>query len=130
MISEPMARQKDPGGKAGRESELLKELVPMPMAATLAYMRTTGVTAKVSEPQMIAMAGELARLITLYSVSDSPKSVVALGPDDTQGGRFKNAGKVVEFSDGRRISGLAVTRTSLNAAIEALARAKSLKDRK
>jgi hypothetical protein len=124
-----MAQHRKSEGKAG-EGEILKELVPMPMAATLAYIRTTGATGKVSEPQMIAMAAELARLITLYSVSDSPKSVIALGPDDTQGGRFKNAGKVVEFSDGRRITGLAVTRTSLNAAIDALARAKALKDDK
>jgi hypothetical protein len=120
---------KDTGSNAERKGgpQLLKELVPMPMAATLAYIRTTGTKGKVSERQMDAMAGELARLITLYSISDSPKSIVALGPDDTQGGRFKNAGKVVEFSDGRKITGLAVTRTSLNAAIDALTREKALK---
>jgi hypothetical protein len=116
------------GGDGGRE--LPNDLVPMPMAATLAYLRTSGTKGKVSEPQMDAMAGELARLITLYAVSESPKSVIALGPDDTQGGRFKNAGKVVEFSDGRTITGLAVTRTSLNAAIDALTRAKARKDAK
>jgi hypothetical protein len=119
-----MARQKEHA-----TAELLKELVPMPTAATLAFLRTTGATGKVSESQMIAMAAELSRLITLYSVSESPKSVTALGPDDTQGGRFKQAGKVVEFADGRRITGLAVTRTSLNAAIEALTRGKAPKDK-
>jgi hypothetical protein len=101
---------------------LLNDLVAMPIAATLAYLRLTGRNDKVTEAQMDAMAAELARLITVYSVSDSRDSVQALGPDDTQGGRFRQAGKVVEFDDGRRIGGLAVTRTSLDAAIEALKR--------
>lgn len=62
-------------------------------------------------------------MITLYSVSEDRESIVALGPDGTQGGRFRKAGKVVEFPEGRTpITGLAVTRTSLNAAIYALMR--------
>ena len=101
---------------------LVGELVSMPVAAALAYIRITGRNEKLSDAQMEAMAGELARLITVYSVSDSRDSVQALGPDDTQGGRFRQAGKVVEFDDGRKIGGLAVTRTSLDAAIEALKR--------
>jgi hypothetical protein len=101
---------------------LVGELVSMPVAAALAYIRVTGSNEKLSDAQMEAMAAELARLITVYSVSESRDSVRALGPDDTQGGRFRQAGKVVEFSDGRKITGLAVTRTSLDAAIEALKR--------
>jgi hypothetical protein len=100
----------------------LNDLVSMPIAATLAYLRLTGRNEKVTEAQMDAMAAEIARLITVYSVSENRDSVRALGPDDTQGGRFRQAGKVVEFADGRRIGGLAVTRTSLDAAIEALKR--------
>ena len=102
---------------------LIGELVSMPVAAALAYIRLTGKNEKLSDAQMEAMAAELARLITVYSVSEKRDSVRALGPDDTQGGRFRQAGKTVEFADGRKkITGLAVTRTSLDAAIEALKR--------
>jgi hypothetical protein len=107
---------------------LLNELVAMPMAATLAHIQTTdAIRGRVTESQMDAMAAELARLLTLYAISDSRDSITALGPDDTQGGRFKSAGKEVEFFDGRTITGLAVTRTSLNAAIDALRRSKAAK---
>jgi hypothetical protein len=107
---------------------LLNELVAMPMAATLAHIQTTdAIRGRVTESQMDAMAAELARLLTLYTISDSRDSITALGPDDTQGGRFKSAGKEVEFFDGRTITGLAVTRTSLNAAIDALRRSKAAK---
>jgi hypothetical protein len=102
---------------------LVGELVSMPVAAALAYIRITGRNEKLSDAQMETMAAELARLITVYAVDDTQKSVRALGPDDTQGGRFRQAGKRVEFTDGRdAITGLAVTRTSLDKAIEALKR--------
>jgi hypothetical protein len=102
---------------------LVGELVSMPVAAALAYIRITGRNERLSEAQMETMAAELARLITVYSVDDTQKSVRALGPDDTQGGRFRHSGKTVEFTDGRdAITGLAVTRTSLDRAIEALKR--------
>ncbi len=123
-----MAQSGDIGTPPGREERhrLLNELVAMPMAATLAYIRTSdAIRGRVTESQMDEMAAELARLLTLYSISDSRDSITALGPDDTQGGRFKSAGKEVEFVDGRTITGLAVTRTSLNAAIEALRRTKA-----
>jgi hypothetical protein len=122
-----MAQQKKSTEPLSREARhnVLDELVAMPMAATLAYIRTTGTNVKVSDSELDGMAQELARLITLYSVSEDRQSIVTLGPDDTQGGRFKKAGKVVEFSDGRSaITGLAVTRTSLNAAIDALTRSR------
>ena len=121
-----MAQQKSTATNRGPEDsrKLLKELVPMPTAATLACIKTTGARTQISEAQMGAMAQKLAQLITLYSVSDNRESVLALGPDDTQGGRFKRAGNVVEFSDGRTITGLAVTRTSLYAAIDKLRRTK------
>jgi hypothetical protein len=101
---------------------LLGELVSMPVAAALAYIRITGRNEKLSDAQMEAMAAELARLITVYSVSDKRDSARALGPDDTQGGRFRQAGKTIELANGRKITGLAVTRTSLDKAIEALKR--------
>jgi hypothetical protein len=117
-----MAEPNDPSEREKRH-KLLDELVAMPLAATLAYLRTTGKNVKLGDAELDRMAEELSRLITLYSVSEARDSVVALGPDDTQGGRFKKAGNVVEFSDGRApITGLAVTRTSLNAAIDALKR--------
>ena len=100
---------------------LLDELVFMHVAATWMRQRTTGRNDKASERELDRLAQKLARLATLYSVSEDRKSIVALGLHDMRRGRFKMAGKVVEFPDGRRaITGLAVTLTSLNAAIDRL----------
>jgi hypothetical protein len=100
---------------------LLDELVFMYVAATWAHARTTGRNVKATEPELDRLAQTLARLATLYSVSEDRKSIVALGPHDTHGGRFKMAGKVMEFRDGRSaLIGLAMTLTSLNEAIDRL----------
>src|SRR5687768_8587184 len=100
---------------------LIGELVSMPVAAALAYIRITGKNEKLSDAQMEAMAAELARLITVYSVSDQRDSVRALGPADTQAGPFRQAGKPAEFAAGRKqITGLAVTPPPPNKATEPL----------
>jgi len=100
---------------------LLDELVFMHVAATWAHARTTGRNVKASEAELDRLAQKLARLAALYSVSEDRKSVVALGAHDTRGGRFRMAGKVMQFRDGRStIIGLAVTLSSLNAAIDRL----------
>ena len=120
-----MDKSNKPEGEAGSEArhEVLDELVAMPLAATLAYIRTSGVNTRLTDAELEGMAQTLAGLITVYAISEDRESIVTLGPDDTQGGRFKKAGKVVEFADGRApVTGLAVTRTSLNAAIDTLLR--------
>lgn len=100
---------------------VLGELVFMYLAATWAHARTTGRSVKATDAELERLAQKLARLATLYSVSRDRRSIVALGPHDTHGGRFRMAGNVMEFRDGRSaITGLAVTLTSLNAAIDRL----------
>jgi hypothetical protein len=100
---------------------LLDELIFLHVATTWMHARTTGRNVKPSEPELERLAKELARQATLYSVSEDRKSIVALGSHDTHRGRFKMAGRVMEFRDGRNaITGLAVTLTSLNAAIHRL----------
>lgn len=116
-------------GELDREArhKLLDAFVMMPLAALLAYVGTTGTNVKVGDAQLDAVAQRLAQLITLYSISEDRQSVVVLGADDTQGGRFRMAGKLVEFPDGRPpITGLAVTRASLNGAIDELKRSSEL----
>jgi len=98
---------------------LLDELIFLHVATAWMHARTTGRNVKASEPELERLAKELARQATLYSVSEDRKSIVALGSHDTHRGRFKMAGRVMEFGDGRRaITGLAVTLTSLKAAID------------
>lgn len=107
--------------------KVLDAFVMMPLAALLAYVATTGTNVKVGDAQLDAMAQRLAQLITLYSISADRQSVVVLGADDTRGGQFRRAGKLVEFPDGRApITGLAVTRASLNGAIDELKRLNDL----
>lgn len=100
---------------------LLDELIFMHVATTWMHARTTGRNVNPSESELDRLAQKLARLATLYSVSEDRKSIVALGSHDTHRGRFKMAGRVMEFRDGRSaITGLAVTLTSLKAAIDRL----------
>ena len=107
--------------------QLLNGFIMMPLAALLACVRTTGNDVTVSDADLNAMAERLAQLITPYSVSDDRQTVVALGAEDIHGGRFRKAGRLVEFSDGRpAITGLAIQRASLNGAIDMLKRLEEL----
>jgi hypothetical protein len=67
------------------------------------------------------MAQVLSRTLTVYSVSADYLNVKALSADDIKEGSFTAGGSALRFSDGREpILGIAVTRESLNAVIEAM----------
>jgi hypothetical protein len=63
----------------------------------------------------------LSRLVTCYVLSEDRDEIGALQRCDIDGGTFQEGGREIFFADGRQtISGLAVTRTALKAAIEVL----------
>jgi len=73
-----------------------------------------------------SLAQALSRLATIYVLSDDPKQVRSLSPGDLEGGKFRDGGREVVFSDGRtKISRLAVRLKELHPAIEALKRGSS-----
>lgn len=100
---------------------LLEELVPMPEAALLAYLSAFGIDNTISRMHRNDMAETLAQLLTVYAVSEDRQRVRQLAAADLQGGIFADGGRVVRFQDAREtITGLAVTRTALKAAVAAL----------
>lgn len=96
----------------------LNDLVSLAEAAVTAYMHTAGPATTLSELQRNDMGERLARVLTLYSISDDRESVRALTAADLEGGTFSQGARIITFRDGRPpIANLAVTRTSLKAAI-------------
>jgi hypothetical protein len=112
----------DPGQLEGQARQaVLNELVPMPEAALLAYIAAFGIDTTISRVHRNDMAETLCRLLTVYCVSEDRQSVRRLGKAELQGGIFANGGHIVRFRDERQaITGLAVTRTALKAAVAAL----------
>jgi hypothetical protein len=103
------------------KQRLLEDLVPMPEAALLAHLSAFGMDHTISRLHRDDMAQTLARLLTVYAVSDDRGSVQRLADADLEGGSFAEGGRVVRFKDGREpITGLAVTRTALKAAVAAV----------
>jgi hypothetical protein len=101
--------------------EVLNDLVPMPEAALLAYVAAFGIDTTISRVHRNDMAERLCQLLVVYCVSDDQKSVRRLGKAELKGGIFADGGHIVRFRDRRKsISGLAVTRTALKAALAAL----------
>jgi hypothetical protein len=101
----------------------LSDLVPMPEAALLAYIAAFGIDNTISRMHRNDMAEQLARLLVVYAVSADRKNVRQLVKADLEGGIFADGGHTVRFRDKREaISGLAVSRTALKAAIAALVR--------
>jgi hypothetical protein len=101
--------------------QVLNELVPMPEAALLAYIAAFGIDNTISRVHRNDMAESLCRLLTVYCVSEDRESVRRLDKAELQGGIFADGGHIVRFRDAREpISGLAVTRTALKAAVAAL----------
>lgn len=99
----------------------LDELVPMAEAALLAYISAFGIDNTISRIHRNDMAENLAQILTVYCVSDDRRSVRRLAKEELAGGIFSDGGHVVRFRDARpAISGLAVTRTALKAAVGAL----------
>ncbi len=96
-----------------------EDLVPMPEAALLAYISASGIDRTITRLHRNDMAETLARLVTVYSVTDAQVRRVA--PAELEGGLFTEGGRVVQFRDGREpIKGLAVPRQALKAAVAAL----------
>jgi polynucleotide 5'-kinase involved in rRNA processing len=106
-------------GEAGRQ--LLEELLPMEEAALLAYISASGIDRTITRLHRNDMAETLARLVTVYSISEDGRRVRRLAPEDLHGGIFADGGRKVSFRDEREpITGLAVTRAAIKAAAGAL----------
>jgi hypothetical protein len=99
----------------------LGELVPMPEAALLAYIAAFGIDNTISRVHRNDMAESLSRLLDVYCISEDRQSSRRVDRAELAGGIFADGGHVVRFRDAREpITGLAVTRTALKAAIAAL----------
>ena len=106
-------------GKAGQH--LLKDLVSLAEASLMAHISAFGIDNTISRIHRNDMAESLAKLLTVYAVSNDRLTVRRLTPADLQGGIFADGGRVVRFRDDRDpITGLAVTREALKAAVIAL----------
>jgi len=100
---------------------LLNELVPMQEASLLAYVSAFGIETTITRLHRNDMAESLSQILILYSVSEDRKSARRLSREELRGGIFAEGGRVVRFRDERQsISGLAVTREALKAAVAAL----------
>lgn len=103
------------------KERLLADLVPMPEAALLTHLSAFGMDHTISRLHRDDMAQALARLVPVYAVSDDRQTVWSLAAADLEGGFFAEGGRVVRFTDGRPpITGLAVTRSALKAAVAAV----------
>jgi hypothetical protein len=101
--------------------QVLDELVPMPEAALLAYIAAYGIDNTISRVHRDDMAEHLCQLLVVYCVSEDRQTVRRLGKAELKGGIFADGGQIVRFRDKREsITGLAVTRTALKAAVAAL----------
>jgi hypothetical protein len=112
----------DPNQLQGEaRQQVLNELVPMPEAALLAYIAAFGIDNTISRVHRNDMAERLCQLLTVYCVSEDRQSVRRLDKAELEGGIFADGGHIVRFRDEREpITGLAVTRTALRAAVAAL----------
>jgi hypothetical protein len=112
----------DPKHLSGEaERKLIAELVPMPEAALLAYIAAYGIDNTISRVHRNDMAERLCQLLTVYCVSEDRQHVRIVDKAELHGGIFADGGHIVRFRDARSaISGLAVTRTALKAAVAAL----------
>jgi hypothetical protein len=97
----------------------------MPEAALLAYLSAFGIDSTISRLHRNDMAETLSQLLTVYAVSEDRQRILRLAAADLEDGIFADGGKVVRFRDEREsITGLAVSRTALKAAVAALKDAK------
>jgi hypothetical protein len=108
------------------EDAIPNDLTMLGEAAVLACLRVKGPSSGFSLAVLNLYAQALSRLATIYVLSDDPKLVRSLSPGDLEGGKFRDGGREVVFSDGRtKISRLAVRLKELHPAIEALKRGSS-----
>jgi hypothetical protein len=121
------ARKSDTPPNESQSSErqatqrLLFELVPMEEASMLAYISAFGIDITITRIHRNDMAESLTKLLSVYAVSDDRKSIRHLSAEDFQGAIFADGGRIVRFRDEREaITGLAVKREALKAAVAAL----------
>jgi hypothetical protein len=101
--------------------QVLDDLVPLAEAALLAYIAAFGIDTTISRVHRNDMAERLCELLVVYAVSADRREVRRLGRGELAGGIFAEGGHLVRFRDRREtVSGLAVTRTALRAAVAAL----------
>ena len=106
------------------QHDLLNSLVAMPEAAGLAHLSVTPNAGKPTDAHRETMAGELALLVTLYSLSPSREQIQTLTASDLRGGRFVQGGSEIAFDDGRpSISDICMTRAALNIATQTIKQA-------
>lgn len=106
-----------------REGALQNDLTMLGEAAVLACLRVKGPSSGFTLAVLNLYAQALSRLATIYVVSEDREHIRALAPGDLQGGKFRDGGREVVFTDGRaKISRLAVRLRELHPAIEALKR--------
>lgn len=115
-----------PDPKKEARHRLLNDLVSMPEAVVVAHLDAVALDTTIPHARCDELAEQLARLVTLYSLSDDRRDIRTLSAEDIRGGTFTGGGRAITFKDGRLpITGLAVRRPALNAALEVLRRAKS-----
>ncbi|HVL34034.1 MAG TPA: hypothetical protein VM489_00035 [Burkholderiales bacterium] len=103
-----------------------EDLVPLPKAILIAYFDTVGLAATISEAQRNQMAEALFKVLQVYALAPDGSVARTLSAEDVRGATFTDRGGALSYADGReKISGLAVTRTALEAAIAALKAKKS-----
>lgn len=114
----------DENNKEGRHKEL-NDLVTMAEACVTAFVEVEGSIAQVPGAARNRFAELLSQLVCVYTLSADRQHVRALSQSDRHGGAFRDGGREIAFTDGRApIHDLAVTRTSLKAAIGALKEAR------
>jgi hypothetical protein len=107
--------------KPDDSQQYLNDLVPMPEAALLAYISAFGIDNTITRIHRNDMAETLCQLLAVYAVADDGKTVRRVAPEELQGGIFYDGGAIVRFRDDRdAITGLAVMREALRAAVAAL----------
>jgi hypothetical protein len=101
-----------------RKHQELNNLVTMVEAALTACVAAEGPMSSIPGATRNTYAELLLRLVTVYALSEDREQVRPLSRSDTEGGKFRDDGREIFFSDGREpLRDLAVTRTALKAAI-------------
>lgn len=106
-----------------RLDRLRNDFITLNEAASMAHlhMMRDRLDTTIPDAQLNAVANTLARLVTLYSMSDDWTTVRSLTAEEIRGGVIAGGGQMIGFKDGRpSIFGLVITRTSVKAALQAL----------
>jgi hypothetical protein len=99
----------------------LNEFTTMAEAVLMAHYATASGTAAGSDLRRNTMAATLAKVVQVFSLSEDRQTVRPLSAAELRGGSFIDGGRVITFQDGREpITGIAVTRRALKAAIQLL----------